>query len=80
MACPLVTYLRLTNSRFCVFYVKMNHFEAHLMVSLRVVDSKVPRMAIQFEYFLLIKRYNGECNVRNFRRFLLRTHTNWNES
>ena len=36
---------RLTNSRFCVFYVKMNHIEAHLimlMVSLRVVDSKVP--------------------------------------
>ena len=33
------------------FYIKMNHFEAHLMVLSRVVDSKVLRMAIQFEYF-----------------------------
>ena len=51
----------------------MNHFEAHLMVSSREVDSKVTvlRMAIQFEYsFFIIKRQNGECFVRNFRRFL----------
>ena len=41
------------------------------MVSPRVVDSKVLRMAFQFEYFFfLIKRQNDECNVRNFRRFL----------
>ena len=57
------------NSRFCTFYAKMHHFEAHLMVSLRVIDSKVLWMATQFEYFFLIKRQNGECNVRNFRRF-----------
>ena len=31
--------------------VKMNQFEAHLMVSSREVDSKVLRMAIQSEYF-----------------------------
>ena len=37
---------------------------------IKVADSKVLRMAIQFEYFFLIKRQNGECNVRNFRRFL----------
>ena len=30
---------------------KMNHFEAQLMVSSRVVDSKVLRMGIQSEYF-----------------------------
>ena len=29
----------------------MNHFEAHLVVSSRVIDSKVLNMAIQFEYF-----------------------------
>ena len=56
--------------KFCIFYVKMNHFEVHLMVSLRVVGSKVPRMAIQSEYFFLIKRQNDKCNVRNFRWFL----------
>ena len=48
----------------------MNHFEVHLMVSSRVVDSKVFRMAIQFEYFFLIKRQSGKCSVRHFRRFL----------
>ena len=35
------------------------------------MDSKVLRMAIQFEYFFfLIRRHNDECNVRKFRRFL----------
>ena len=49
----------------------MNHFEVHLMVSSREVDSKVLKMAIQYEYFFfLIKKQNGESNVRNFRRFL----------
>ena len=44
------------------------------MVSSRVVVSKVFRMAIRFEYFFfLIRRQNGECNVRNFRRFLYGT-------
>ena len=61
-----VTHLRLSNSRFCILYAKMKHFESHLMVSSRVVDSKVLRMAIQFDY---LKRQNGECNVRN-KRFL----------
>ena len=36
---------------FAFFYIKMNRFEAHLMGSSRVVDSKVLRMVIQFEYF-----------------------------
>ena len=40
------------------------------MVSSRLVGSKVLIMGIQFEYFFQIKRQNGECNVRNFRRFL----------
>ena len=31
------------------FYVKMNHFEVHLIVSSKV-DFRVLRMAIQFEY------------------------------
>ena len=51
MGCVYVTHLKLTNSRFCILYVKMNHFEAHVMVSSRAVDSKVLKMAIQFEYF-----------------------------
>ena len=33
---------------FAFFYVKMNHFEAHLMSSSRVVDSKVLKMVNQF--------------------------------
>ena len=37
----------------------MNHFEAHLIVSSREVDSKVFGMVIRFEY-LLIKRQHGE--------------------
>ena len=51
----------------------MNLCDAYLIVSSRIVDSKVLRTAIQFEYFFSIKRLNhvnGECNVRNFRRFL----------
>ena len=53
-----------------IFYVQMNHFEAYLILSSRVVDSTVLRMDIQFEYFFSDKKENGECNVRNFRRFL----------
>ena len=49
MGCAYVSNLRLTNSRFCIFL--MNQFLAHLMISSRVVDSKVLRMTIQFEYF-----------------------------
>ena len=48
----------------------MNHFEVHLMASSRVADSKVLRMAIQFQHFFTIKRQNGKCNVRNFRQLL----------
>ena len=49
------------------FYVKMNHFKAHLMVSSRDVDYKVLRMAIQLEIFLfLVRRQNGKYNGRNF--------------
>ena len=72
MGCPL--HLKLTKSRLCVFCVKMNHFEAHLMVSSRVVDSKVLRMAIQFEQFFSDKKAKWRTyNVRNFRRFLFGT-------
>ena len=55
------------------FNVKMNHLEEHLMVSSRVIDSKVFRMAIQFEHFFLIRCQNGKCEVTNFRRFLFGT-------
>ena len=48
----------------------MNHFEADLMASSKAVYSKVLRMAIQFEYFFVIKRQNGECNVINHGEFL----------
>ena len=48
------------------------------MVSSREVGSKVLRMPIQFEFcfffcfffFFNDKNANGECNVKNFRRFL----------
>ena len=44
MACAQVAYLRLTNSRVFVFYVKMNDFRAHLMLSSGVEGSKVLRV------------------------------------
>ena len=47
MGCAEVTHLRLPRTlRFRVLCVRMNHFDAHLMVSSRDVDSKVLRMAI----------------------------------
>ena len=52
----------LSKFRLCVFYVKKNHFKAHLMPLSTVGDDKVLRMAIEFEYFFLIKRRNGGCN------------------
>ena len=36
---------------FAFIMCKMNHFEAHLMISSIVLDSKVLRMAIHFNYF-----------------------------
>ena len=60
-----LSYTLEINQLSCVFYAKMNHFEVHLMVLLRVVDSKVLRVA---KYFFLIKRQNGESNVKKFRR------------
>ena len=51
-------------------YFKMNHFDAHLMVSSGAVDSEVHRMAIQFDLLFLMKRQNGKCNSKNFRQFL----------
>ena len=46
----------------------MNHFEAHLMVSSREVDSKYSGWQL---VILMTKKQDGECNVRNFRRFSL---------
>ena len=64
MGCAEVTHSRLTDSRFCVLCVRMNHFESHLMVSLREVDFKVLRMAIYLgSIFMKKKRQTGECNV-----------------
>ena len=39
-----VTQVLLTDTRFCVRYIRMNHCEAHLMITSRVIDSKGPRM------------------------------------
>ena len=45
------------------------------MVTLKVVDYKVLRMAIQFKFFFFSfsfsdKKVNGKCDVRYLRRFL----------
>ena len=53
--------------------LKMNPFEAHLMISSSVVDSTELHMIIKFDIFFLNQRANGECNVTNFRVFLLAT-------
>ena len=56
------------------FNIKIDHFEAHLMVPSRELDFKVLRMAPEdgrsVLVLFLIKRQNGKCNVRNFRRVL----------
>ena len=49
----------------------MNHLEEHLMLSLRSVVFRALSMTDEFEYLLfLIKKQNGEFDVRNFRWFL----------
>ena len=55
--------LEINQHPFCACNVNMNHSEEYLMVSLKVVDSKVLRMAINFDIFFLIKRQNGESSV-----------------
>ena len=64
--CVRVTHLRLTNTTFCVPHARMDHCEAHLMVTPILIDCKGMRMAI-WDFFLMnmVKRQNGECNVRN---------------
>ena len=58
---------RLTNSRFCVQWANMNHPEVHLMLSSRLVDSKLQMMTIQFEYyFFLIKRKMANVPLKIF--------------
>ena len=47
----------------------MNYFEGQFMILSRVADLKVLGMTIQFEYYFSDK-YNGDCNVRNYRWFL----------
>ena len=51
MGFVLVTHLGLMNNRFCVRWARMNHPEAHLMLSSGIVDSKVLRMIIQDDFF-----------------------------
>ena len=73
MGCAMcISYtLEITQLQILHFYVKMNHFEAYLRVSSGVVDSKVLRIhGHSVSVFFLIRRQNGKCNVRNFRRFL----------
>ena len=61
MSCVQVTYLKLTNARFCVIWARMDHFEARLMVLSQKVDTNVLRMEIQLKYF-----NKKNANVRNF--------------
>ena len=55
----------ITNTRFCILYVRMNHFEAYLMIPSGKFDSKVVRIAIAFGVFSFWYRQNGECKVKN---------------
>ena len=47
--------------------VRMNHCEAHLVVTSRVIDSKGLSVVGVFQ---LMKRQNDECNDRNVQRWL----------
>ena len=57
---------------FAFLYVKMNHFGAHLLVSSKVVGSKVLRTGTQDGHsvwvglFFRIRNQNGECKMVSF--------------
>ena len=60
--CIEVTHMRLTNSRYCVLWARMDRLEAYLMVSSKEVDSKVLGTAIQSKHFDK-KNANGDLYV-----------------
>ena len=56
-----------------VFFVKIKHFDAHLMVSVfKSRGSTVLGWPLNLSIFL-IKGQNRECNIRNIRMFLFGT-------
>ena len=64
MGCAYAMYLRLTNSRFCLIWARMNHFEACLMVYHKKQTPKYSEW--QFSYSILMRRkQNGDFNVLN---------------
>ena len=54
-----VTYLGLNNTRFCILYVKINHYEVYLIVISRVIDPN--DSGWQF-----CKNASGEYNFKQF--------------
>ena len=52
-------------NQFCILSVRMNHCEAHLIVTSRVIDSKGLRLALVGVFFL-ITRQNDVCSVTWF--------------
>ena len=63
--------LEINQLQICIFYVKMNHFEAHLsdgfIKSCRFQGAQDDRSVL---VFFLIRWQNGQCNVKNFRQLL----------
>ena len=64
LGCVYVTYLSLTNSRFCLTWARKNQFEAHTF-SHRNYSGWLISWSI-----LMRRKQNGDVNVWNFRRFL----------
>ena len=70
-----VTYLRLTNSSFCLIWARMNHFEPRLIVLSQKVDSKVLRMAIKLKNGYIVEVFwwgksKTVISMLKFRRLL----------
>ena len=62
-----VTDLRLTNTTFCVIFVRMTHCKAHMVVTLIVRFERIQKGNLVGVFFPRpIKRQNGECYVRNY--------------
>ena len=56
------------NSRFCVIWARIHHFETRLMVLSQKVDSKLLRMASQLKHFEEGKKkkktkQSGDCEM-----------------
>ena len=66
------TDLRETNTRFCIFHVKTNHCQGHLMVSSRVVNSKNTQIG-----HLVCVFFSDKAKMAKVTREVFQTGSSW---